>query len=241
MKQKVIIFGVIMLLCSLSPSVISAQEDAKSRLGQLEARTKSLEASIKQLKLDIETMPIKVNLDAEGVEKRISHMERNVDSLETYIREFTSNLTNFTKEIGNQIDVKVRVGGDKVIALDPGSNKFTKIDTNGGVFLLAINKFQATEEGYRMLLNVGNLNNATYTGLKFKLHWGKAWDPNSTVKYNQWRSTLVGGEYNYPGELFSGEWTEITFDLTPAGSHVLEYIECEMEVEGVQLLKQPTE
>ena len=106
------------------------------------------------------------------------------------------------------------------------------------MFLIAVKKFQRTEEGYRLLLNIGNPNMAKYTGMQFKFRWGKKWDMTlANVKYEDWHASLASGDYRYGGELLPGEWTEVTIDLTPAGSNQLEYIELEMEMESIVLQK----
>ena len=238
MKQKVIAVGVIMFLCSWSPLLISAQEETESQVTPLEERVDSIEFSVKQLTIDVSTLSPALSVAQEESKNEFSRLEARIDSLETYIREFTASLNTFTKGVNDQIAAKVRVESDKVIALSPVSKKFTKIETNAGSFVLVINKFQRTEEGYRLLLNIGNPNAAKFSGLRFKLRWGRIWDPNSvTITYEDWRASLIGGEYIYPGELTPGEWTEITLDLPPPGQHQLDYIECEMEVDSVVLLK----
>jgi hypothetical protein len=169
---------------------------------------------------------------------KVQQLEARVQALEKYIEQFNANLDNFGKNLSDQVDMKIKAGTDKVVAINPVSKKFVRIETNAGMFLLAVNKFQRTEEGYRLELGVGNPNAAKYSGAKFKLSWGKNFDPNAAnKKYDDWRKSLTNGEYAYNGELLPGQWSEITIDLTPAGSNQLEYIECEMEVESIQLQK----
>ena len=176
-------------------------------------------------------------LAQEDADQRISAMEARVKALEEYVEKLNTNLETFSKELLNQIDIKVKSGNDKVVAINPVSKTFTKVETNSGMFLIAVNKFQRMEEGYRLLLNIGNPNAAQYSGMRFKLHWGKKWDADSIIKYEDWRASLMNGEYTYGGELSPGEWSEVTIDLTPAGANQLEYIELEMEVDSVQLQK----
>ena len=174
----------------------------------------------------------------DDLEKKVTELEGRVQGLEKYTEELNTHLNKFSKDLVDQVDTQVKAGSDKVVRLSPVSKKFTKIETNAGMFLIAVNKFQRMETGYRLLLNIGNPNSAKYTGLKLKMHWGKNWDAAAAkITYEEWRASLMSGEYAYAGALPPGQWTEITIELTPPGSNYLEYIECEMEVESVQLQK----
>src|SRR3989338_988243 len=136
------------------------------------------------------------------LETKVQELETRIATLEKYIDQLHSNLESYSKEVLDQIDIKVKSGTDKVVAISPVSKKMTKIETNAGMFLVAVNKLQRTEDGYRLLLNVGNPNLGKFSGLKFKLSWGKDFDPTSAnVKYEDWRKSLLSGEYTYPGAL----------------------------------------
>lgn len=171
--------------------------------------------------------------------QKITDLEARVKALETYVDQLNTNLNTFSNDLLNKLDIKIKAGVDKIVVINPGSKTFTKVETNAGMFLLAVNKFQRIEEGYRLLLNIGNPNAAAYSGMKFKFRWGKKWDSSMVnVKFEDWQNSLASGEYKYGGVFPPGEWTEVTIDLTPPGANKLEYIECEMEAESVQLQKQ---
>ena len=143
----------------------------------------------------------------DSAQKKISDLEVRVQALEAYVEKLNTNLNVFSKDLLSQIDMKVKAGSDKIVGINPGSKTFTKVETNSGMFLIAVNKFQRTEEGYRLLLNIGNPNAAIYNGMRFKLRWGKRWDADSIIKYDAWRASLISGEYTYGGELPPGQWT----------------------------------
>ncbi len=170
--------------------------------------------------------------------QKIDDLERKVEALEKYIEKLRPTLDGLTKNLLENIDERMEALADKVIVLNPVSKKFSKIETNAGEFLLAVHKMEKIENGYRLVLHIGNPNQAVYGGVKLKLRWGKKWEA-SFIKptYEEWRRSLTIGQYSYLGSLESGRWTEVTVDLVPAQFQQIEYIECEMEVNTIQLQK----
>jgi hypothetical protein len=169
-------------------------------------------------------------------EQRLSVLEGRVQAMEIYIQNLQPTLNQFSQELLSNVEQRVDAGTGKVIVLNPISKTFSKIVTNTGTFLISVQKVQKLTEGYRLYLHIGNPNAVTCSGLKLTLSWGKKWDP-SFVKpsYEEWRHSLVGGEFSYPGDLPSGAWTEIAVDLNPASYDQLEYIECQMDINAIKM------
>ncbi|MDP2654795.1 MAG: DUF3251 domain-containing protein [Candidatus Omnitrophota bacterium] len=181
-------------------------------------------------------------LSAEDSSQDPSLLEARVSALEDYTQKLGDSLKQYSEGLISSVETKIKAENGRVIALNPVSRKFSKIETNAGMLLIAVQKMQRLENGYRMLLNIGNPHAAAFGTITLKLRWGRTWDAGQgAVSYDDWRNSLTAGEYVYKGRLVPGEWTEVTVELVPAGANQLEYIECAMDVGSVELqVKQPS-
>jgi hypothetical protein len=169
-------------------------------------------------------------------EQRLSLLESRIQALETYIQNLQPTLNQFSGDLLTNVEQRVDAGTGKVIVLNPISKNFSKIVTNTGTFLISVQKVQKLTDGYRLYLHIGNPNAVTCSGLKLTLSWGKKWDPTFVKpSYEEWRASLVGAEFSYPGDLPSGAWTEVAVDLKPASYDQLEYIECRMDINAIKM------
>lgn len=170
-----------------------------------------------------------------GAEKT-DELERRLANLEGYIQGLPTQLTDFSKGIYSDLDQRMKFAADKVVGLNIVSKQFSKVETNAGDFLLAVDQREKTANGYRLVLKIGNPHSATYSNFKLRLFWGKNWDP-SFVKpsYEEWRGSLVGAEYSFAGPAEPGVWTPVTVDLVAPAGQPFEYLECEMSVGAIEL------
>ena len=179
-------------------------------------------------------LPIKTAQAANALEEQVEVLEARVQALENYIDKLPSTMKDFSKSVTNNMDMRVKEATSDVILLNPVSNKFSKIETNVGTFLISVNRMEKTDKGYLLYLFVGNPYAIKYTGAKIRLLWGKKWDPSyAKISFEGWRQSLTGAQYSFDGALDPGKWTEIAVDLSPVES--LEYVECEMSVATAML------
>ena len=173
-----------------------------------------------------------------ALERRMEHLETRMGVLEGYLDELAPRLNSFSSELYKSVDQRLELATGQVAALSPISRKFTKIQTNAGTFLLAIADTEKLANGYRLTLKIGNPNAAVYSGARFKDFLGPGLGSQETWRptyVEEWRQSLAGAEFSYKGDLVPGVWTQVIVDLVPATASQFEYIECQMEVDGVQL------
>ncbi|MCK5581054.1 MAG: DUF3251 domain-containing protein [Candidatus Omnitrophica bacterium] len=174
----------------------------------------------------------------EYLEQKVNDIENRLAVLENYIRGLPDSFNEFSQELLETVDQKIEASKGYVVTLHPFSKRFTKIQTNSGMFLISIQKVEKIEGGYKVFLHVGNPNAAAYSGIKLKMRWGKKWDESlMNVPYQTWRDSLARADYMYSGSVEPGQWTEIPIDMTPAQANQWEYIECEIEVSSLKLLR----
>ena len=112
---------------------------------------------------------------------------------------------------------------------------FVQLEQTDLELMEGIEFLRLIENGVRVYFNIGNPNFADYKDVKLKLFWGAKWNSASNTSYDNWRQSLVGAEYSFPGPLPKGKWTSLKIDLAFASGQQLDYIECEMEVLTVEL------
>ena len=174
----------------------------------------------------------------QNVNVKVEDLRKRVAALEDYTQKLQSSMNDFSKNLVNNVDQQLQDIKRRFAVLSPVSSKVVKIETNTGIFLISVQRMDKIDKGYRLYLQVGNPNAATYGDAKLRLFWGPKRDEQSANAPNEnWRQSLAGAEYVYPGMLEAGAWTDIVVDLKPAEFSQVQYIECEMDVSTVKLQK----
>ena len=172
--------------------------------------------------------------------QKVAQLEAKVAALEAYMEDLAPRLNNFSKDLYETIDQRMRFSTDKVVVLNPISKKFAKIETNAGDLLIAVENMSKIHNGYRLTFRIGNPSSATFSNIKLRLLWGRRWDPkNVKPTYEEWRKSLVGAEFTFGGSLAPHAWTQMSVDATPANIRQFDHLECEMTIGAVELMAQP--
>ncbi len=163
------------------------------------------------------------------LENKVAALEARVEDLENHVKEITPHINSVSKNIMNHVESQIKDIKNTVIVLNPVSNKFVKIETNVGTFLISVNKMEQTEKGYLLYIYIGNPYGITYSGATIRLRWGKKWDRSfAKLSFQGWRQSLTGAQYTFPGAMEPGKWTDVVVDVSPADQ--LEYVECELDI-----------
>lgn len=176
-----------------------------------------------------------ITLGQQTTGAKIEELRNRLNSLEADMQKMQSGVNEFSKALVASIDQRMQAAKSKAVILNPLSRKVSKIETNIGNFLLAVSRMDKIDNGYRVYLQIGNPNAATYGDVKFRVYWGKSL--TSDDNYDKWRQSLKGAEFAYTGNLEAGVWTDIAVDLKPADFDQTQYIECDMDVNTVKLQK----
>ena len=159
------------------------------------------------------------------------------EGLASYTRELEKNLDAYTQQLQESLDDQLAGQQDRKVILDTRSHAFQKVVTNTGIFLISVDKMEAVSNGYRLYLQIGNINYADFRNFTLRLIWGAPWNAGSKLSREQWRQSLMGAEYSFEGRLEKGKWNSVEVDLIPASAQQMEYIECEMGVASIELEK----
>lgn len=120
--------------------------------------------------------------------------------------------------------------------LDPSEKGYSRVDTDQGSFLLAVRTVSPYLDGYRVVLDVGNLQDATYDGITLDSKWGKPWKFGGRVSYTDWYKRLNEKKFVLTNTLLPGTWNRVPIVLSPAKADQLGYLEVSMKTSEVSLL-----
>jgi len=187
---------------------------------------------------DLEERLLKVEQSVETIPSTLLDYSEDIRrGLDEYTTKLEGNLENFSRELQIDVENKIRAIDKETVLLNPASKNYQRIETNTGTFLIAIEKMEKIENGFKLHLQIGNPNYADFHDIYLRLFWGKAWTPQSSISYEEWRGSLAGAEYRFPLRLEKGTWTPVKVELIPATTNTLGYIECAMEVASIELKK----
>jgi len=205
---------ILMLLAALSGSKAFAQEDLKA----LDQRVGNLEDYVATFQSTMTAFSDNLN-----------------KSIEQYTKGLETSLENYSQKLQVSLDERLNRVNRNMVVMDPYSKDFQSIETNSGTFLISIERTETLVDGLRLTLNIGNPNYADYRNFKLKFVWGSRWAGEADTPYNEWRNSLFGAEYSFQGMIEKGKWNTVNVDLHPVTEQSLNYLECEMYVESVEL------
>lgn len=175
----------------------------------------------------------------DNLDDMLVQFDARLKAIEDYLNEdLPIALNELGDKLTTSLNKQISAETNKIIALNPLSRQFNKIETNTGAFLIAIDRVEEIKDGYQMYLHVGNPYLANFTGLKLLVKWGRKWrEDSANFDYDEWRSSLTAYEYDFTGVLEAGRWTEIPLKLTPAKKEEFQYLEIEMSLQSAELKK----
>ncbi len=217
-RKHIVFFAVGAILIFATCAAAQSNEELKEQVSVLTARVRQLEDQL-------------INLHS-----RVSEFhEKTTNTYGKFQEGIQNSLQDFSLQLQANLDEQVRAMGYRVVALDIVSKEYRKIDTNSGYFLIAIKKVHPSAfGGYRLTVNIGNPNLASYSGVKLDFRWGENFAGGAQT-YEQWRAGLTSAKYSYNVKIPPGSWIEFFVDIPAQSTKELAYIECMMDVETIEL------
>ena len=196
----------------------------------------SSHATAQQAAPALEQRVAKLEADVGAFDSTIIELSNNLNqSIQEYTQGLEASLENYSLKLQMSIDERLNEVEQKSIVLNPYERSYQSIETNTGIFLIAIERVEKIDNGFQLHLNIGNPNYADFQNFKLKFFWGAKWDGNQTMPYTEWRKMLHGAEFSFQGKIEKGMWNAMTVDLISVEESDLSYLECEMIVSGVEL------
>jgi hypothetical protein len=211
--QRILITG-FLFMNVMMPSMGQAQED----ISGVSSRLMAIEQYLESIKPTLENFSQSLQ-----------------ESLQSYTKHLETSLVEYSSRLEAGLKEQMKGLNYKKVVLNLSNQTFQRVDSDAGTFLIAIDKVEELNNGFRLHLNVGNPNYADYNNFKIKLFWGERWTPEGQKTLEDWQKTLTGAEFSFQGTIKKGMWNPFAIDLVPANSKQLEYLECELEVLGIEL------
>jgi hypothetical protein len=185
-----------------------------------------------------------------ALEQRVTQLENYVEtfdstmmelsnnlnqSIQEYTRGLEASLEDYSTKLQQSIDERLNTLDKKTVVLNPYARSFQSLETNSGVFFIAVESVETIDNGFRLHLNIGNPHYVDFQNFKLKFFWGPPWAGSHVIAYNEWRGSLNGAEFSFQGKIEKGMWNAVSVDLIAMEGGDLSYLECEMSVSGVEL------
>jgi hypothetical protein len=124
---------------------------------------------------------------------------------------------------------------------DPTEPGFQRVDAESGVgsFAVSIRDVKQFGDGIRVVLTLGNLASANFSGVQLKIKYGHRQptygDPDFGAKQSDWTKALQEKELELPALLRSGSWNPITVTLPGIEAKSFGYMSLSVSTKTIQL------
>ena len=125
----------------------------------------------------------------------------------------------------------------KTATFDPAEKGFSRVDTRGGMFLVSLEDAKPFLDGYKLALEIGNVQAVDYRGYTLNIKWGVKWDTSGKQDYQEWRKSLRTKEFRQTERLVAGTWNRLEVAVTPAKPAEIGYIEVQLVTDTVAMTK----
>jgi hypothetical protein len=92
--------------------------------------------------------------------------------------------------------------------------------------------------GYKLHLNIGNPLSASYSGVKVKVRWARAYDftKYTEASFDDWQKSVQEKATSLVDVLAAGTWNNVEVILAPATTEQLEFVTLSMSTDTVRLI-----
>ena len=142
------------------------------------------------------------------------------------------------------VDLEGRAYRFDSATFDFGEKGYSRVDCEGGFFLLMVEDVKPFANGVKVSLRIGNPHNASFSNLTIKAKWGKSIPPLSDPKtlsknLDEWQKSLTGKEFSFPETLQGGAWNYVELRLPNTKIDELGHLELSMGIKTVLLRSMP--
>lgn len=225
-----------MLAVLMITTMTSCSPDATTtaRIGQLEKKLDAQNAAIAQFERTASDM----------LDKKVNTMAQ---SLAEYVAKLESDVR------GELSSLKRFFYGEKTAKLDPASKGYSSVSTDQGMFLFSVAGAEPFLDGHKIILEIGNPMNMTFSGFKLKVRHGRrppafppfeVGDTNAVEIFQKWaqdtkswEKTLRKTEFSFTDSLQPGTWNKVDFTLKETKPEDVAYLEISIEIDKISLRK----
>ncbi|MCA9400847.1 MAG: hypothetical protein KC713_04420 [Candidatus Omnitrophica bacterium] len=153
-----------------------------------------------------------------------------------YLQQLEGDMKHFSAAMQDDINYQLQFLTYRKVQVNPFSKSFQRIESNAGTFFILVDKVQPlTDGGIRMTVLIGNPYFADFNGFTLNLFWGRPWDPNKNISFNEWRDSLKGAGVTFTEKIKKGIWNSFDIDVPDVEMADLKYLEVELLINSVEL------
>jgi hypothetical protein len=127
----------------------------------------------------------------------------------------------------------------KETAIDVRNPGAARLDSEVGFFLVRIAKVEPYLDGYRINVDIGNPQSATYGGVTLITTWGRGIRSMGTTNVldamEKWSQGLKTNKTELTEDLLPATWNNVSIILSPATPDSLQDVTMRLEVDTIQL------
>lgn len=127
--------------------------------------------------------------------------------------------------------VKLRDEGNTTAFLSPEKNGFEVVETSVGRFYVSLRGIAPYGDGFKVKVNIGNPQDATYENVKVEIKWGKR-IPDTSFLNDDTAHTLEVPVYR---KVRAGSWNPLDIVVAPASRDEVGALELKLQVPTVFL------
>ena len=150
---------------------------------------------------------------------RISEIDRKVDAVNSSLSE---------------VRVQLISQDYKTAYLSPDSDNFTRLDSSIASFFVSISKVSSYADGYKIQLNLGNPNYASFQHVKLNVTWGKRFDLKKYT-FQEIQDSKHSKEIALQKSLKPGSWNTTEVIIAPASKDEIGSIMISLDTPSVIL------
>lgn len=172
---------------------------------------------------------------------RVAKIQADLNSLEKEVGELSKTVEGMRSQL-TRVEFSQFTNSHGSITIDPASPKsYQRLDSNTGSFFVSLSDVVPFLDGYKVILNVGNPLDVTYSGFTLDVKWGPRYDYSkfSVPTYTAWSKQLREQKFPYADSLSPGAWNKVSVVISPAKAEDLGYLELSIETDTVQMYRRP--
>lgn len=170
---------------------------------------------------------------------QVDKLEMEVESLKKQLESQQAEITEVSRR--RFMDILARDQYQSA-TFDPAANEiYSRVDTTVGPFLMTVHAVSPNADGVKVILNLGNITTARYSGGKLHVKWATR-EPDQKMEnyssaYTKWIGSIQEREITFTESLIPGRWNKVTVVLPGVQANKFGYLNVSMEVSQLQLMQ----
>lgn len=151
-----------------------------------------------------------------GLLRRWSKNKQKITELETKITTLNESVSRLQKsQFDNIWDILVlKRRYESKVYFTPASKGYAPVWTEAGNLLVTLTNISKYANGYKLTFQIGNPTLATFSNVKMKVAWNKAYEKDAD--YSEWSKNEKTTEVALDSALYPGKWNTIVVTISPA-------------------------